>query len=98
MFTLFAEKKKSYLPALLIKKKYHNIPWYVLLTYHLPIFHPHLMPTPLPQPKQEYAAAAIERAFEVLKRAIDAGRLIRDRNTLPTKYPLKELVVVCKVS
>eukprot|EP00047_Mylnosiga_fluctuans_P002880 m.226316 g.226316 ORF g.226316 m.226316 type:complete len:1277 (-) comp11410_c0_seq1:49-3879(-) len=50
----------------------------------------------LPQPKEEYYNSEIERGFDALKRTIEAGRLIRDRNTLPVKYPLRELVVVSK--
>ena len=50
----------------------------------------------LPQPKEEYYDEEIERAFEYLKRTIEAGRLVRDRNTLPVKYPLRELVVISK--
>ncbi len=46
--------------------------------------------------KEEYFNSDIERAFEALKRTIEAGRLVRDRKTLPVKYPLRELVVVSK--
>ena len=36
----------------------------------------------------------IERRVGVMQAVIETGRLLRDRNTLPIKYPLKEVVLV----
>eukprot|EP00043_Microstomoeca_roanoka_P009306 m.88655 g.88655 ORF g.88655 m.88655 type:complete len:1182 (+) comp14546_c0_seq1:150-3695(+) len=48
----------------------------------------------VPQPKPFYADEVVVRAFEVLKRTVDAGRILRERNKMPIKYPAMELVVV----
>lgn len=50
----------------------------------------------LPQPKDCYADKDIVRSFEVMKTIVNSGRIIRDRATIPVKYPLKELVVISK--
>jgi isoleucyl-tRNA synthetase len=52
----------------------------------------------IPHPKRFYFSEDIVRAFEFMRRAIEAGRLIRDRATLTVKYPLRELVVICKTA
>lgn len=36
----------------------------------------------------------IERRVSVMQSVIETGRVLRDRNTLPLKYPLKEVVLV----
>ena len=48
----------------------------------------------MPDPKPFYTDHAVVRAFEALKRAIDSGRVLRERNKMPVKYPAMELVVV----
>ena len=48
----------------------------------------------LPKYKPEMVDEDIERRVAVMQSVIEAGRVLRDRNTLPIKYPLKEVVVV----
>ncbi|EGD73937.1 isoleucyl-tRNA synthetase [Salpingoeca rosetta] len=48
----------------------------------------------VPDPKPFYEDHSVVRAFEVLKRTIDGGRVLRERNKMPVKYPAMELVVV----
>ena len=36
----------------------------------------------------------IETAVTNMQTVIELARVIRDRNTIPTKYPLKEVVVI----
>jgi isoleucyl-tRNA synthetase len=50
----------------------------------------------LPQPNPDYDDDDIVRAFEVMKSIVNSGRIIRDRATIPIKYPLRELVVISK--
>eukprot|EP00049_Salpingoeca_infusionum_P007190 m.116932 g.116932 ORF g.116932 m.116932 type:complete len:1283 (-) comp13619_c0_seq1:6698-10546(-) len=50
----------------------------------------------VPQPKEFYADPLLVQQVEVLRRTIEAARVIRERNNLPTKYPLVEAVVVSK--
>jgi isoleucyl-tRNA synthetase len=50
----------------------------------------------IPQPKAMYQDEDIVRGFDLMKRVIEAGRILRERNTLAVKTPLPELVVVCK--
>ncbi|KNC76749.1 hypothetical protein SARC_10766, partial [Sphaeroforma arctica JP610] len=46
------------------------------------------------KPKPEYFNDDITRRVARMQAVIGLGRVIRDRNTLPVKYPLKELVVL----
>lgn len=48
----------------------------------------------LPVPKDFYHNPEIVRAFEFMKRAIEAARIIRDQKKMPTKYPLSRMVIV----
>ena len=50
----------------------------------------------VPQPNALYEDSAIVRAFDVMKVVINSGRIIRDRATMPVKYPLKQLVIISK--
>ncbi|KFM74142.1 Isoleucine--tRNA ligase, cytoplasmic, partial [Stegodyphus mimosarum] len=48
----------------------------------------------VPEPKQQLINTVVERKVARMQEVIDIGRLIRERNTLPMKYPLPELVVI----
>lgn len=48
----------------------------------------------LPQPNQKLINPAIERSVAHMQSVIELGRVIRDRKTVPIKYPLPEVVVV----
>ncbi|CAG9820621.1 unnamed protein product [Phaedon cochleariae] len=51
----------------------------------------HLM---LPQPDQNLIDTNIERAVSRMQAVIELGRVVRDRKTMPVKYPLPEIIVV----
>lgn len=48
----------------------------------------------LPKPNQEWIDSSIERSVSHMQSVIELGRVIRDRKTIPIKYPLPEVVVV----
>uniref|UniRef100_A0A8C6U5K6 Isoleucine--tRNA ligase, cytoplasmic n=1 Tax=Neogobius melanostomus TaxID=47308 RepID=A0A8C6U5K6_9GOBI len=48
----------------------------------------------LPQVRENLIAKRIESAVSQMQSVIELGRVIRDRKTLPVKYPLKEVVVI----
>ncbi|CAG0912846.1 unnamed protein product [Notodromas monacha] len=48
----------------------------------------------LPKPRFELIDIDVERAVSRMQSIIDLGRVVRDRNTIPLKYPLPELVVI----
>uniref|UniRef100_A0A7N9AY73 Isoleucine--tRNA ligase, cytoplasmic n=1 Tax=Mastacembelus armatus TaxID=205130 RepID=A0A7N9AY73_9TELE len=48
----------------------------------------------LPQVRESLIDERIERAVSQMQSVIELGRVIRDRKTLPVKYPLKEVVVI----
>nr|XP_042904270.1 isoleucine--tRNA ligase, cytoplasmic isoform X2 [Parasteatoda tepidariorum]XP_042904276.1 isoleucine--tRNA ligase, cytoplasmic isoform X2 [Parasteatoda tepidariorum] len=48
----------------------------------------------LPDTKDHLINVVVERKVARMQEVIDIGRLIRERNTLPIKYPLSELVVI----
>ncbi|KAM9533612.1 isoleucine--tRNA ligase, cytoplasmic [Guaruba guarouba] len=48
----------------------------------------------LPQVREELIDKRIESAVSCLQSVIELGRVIRDRKTIPVKYPLKEVVVI----
>ncbi|GFO21874.1 isoleucine--tRNA ligase, cytoplasmic [Plakobranchus ocellatus] len=50
----------------------------------------------LPKPKEALIEEKIERAVQRMQAVIELGRVVRDRKTLPLKYPLKEVVAVVK--
>jgi isoleucyl-tRNA synthetase len=50
----------------------------------------------LPVPKESLIDTAIETAVDRLQTVVELGRVVRDRKTLPMKYPLKEIVVIHK--
>uniref|UniRef100_T1J3R6 Isoleucine--tRNA ligase, cytoplasmic n=1 Tax=Strigamia maritima TaxID=126957 RepID=T1J3R6_STRMM len=50
----------------------------------------------LPETKKSLIDVAIERAVSKMQTVIDLGRIIRDRRTLPVKYPVQELIIIHK--
>jgi len=50
----------------------------------------------LPVARQELIQEDIERAVGRMQAVIDLGRVLRDRKTMPLKYPLPEVVVIHK--
>merc|ERR1719288_451356 len=50
----------------------------------------------LPVARQELIQENIERAVGRMQAVIDLGRVLRDRKTMPLKYPLPEVVVIHK--
>lgn len=48
----------------------------------------------VPEPKIELVDVEIERAVQRMQTVIDLGRVLRDRKTIPIKYPLPELIVI----
>ncbi|XP_075235221.1 isoleucyl-tRNA synthetase [Lycorma delicatula] len=48
----------------------------------------------MPHPRQSLIDEAIERAVTRMQSIIELGRVIRDRKTIPIKYPLPEVVVI----
>ncbi|XP_069693675.1 isoleucine--tRNA ligase, cytoplasmic [Periplaneta americana] len=48
----------------------------------------------LPEPRSVLINEDIERAVARMQTVIDLGRVIRDRKTIPVKYPLPEVVVI----
>uniref|UniRef100_A0A3P8S6N3 Isoleucine--tRNA ligase, cytoplasmic n=1 Tax=Amphiprion percula TaxID=161767 RepID=A0A3P8S6N3_AMPPE len=48
----------------------------------------------LPQVRETLIDKRIESAVSQMQSVIELGRVIRDRKTLPVKYPLKEVVVI----
>merc|ERR550519_3343849 len=50
----------------------------------------------LPVARQELIPEDIERAVGRMQAVIDLGRVLRDRKTMPLKYPLPEVVVIHK--
>jgi isoleucyl-tRNA synthetase len=48
----------------------------------------------IPSPRMHLIKHDIEKAVSNMQTIIDLGRIIRDRKTIPTKYPLREIVVI----
>ena len=48
----------------------------------------------VPEARRELIDAVIERAVGRMQAIVELGRIVRDRRTLPVKYPLPELVVI----
>ena len=48
----------------------------------------------IPQPRKDLIDDDIERAVGRMQAVIELGRVLRDRKTMPLKYPLPELVVI----
>ncbi|XP_025107548.1 isoleucine--tRNA ligase, cytoplasmic-like [Pomacea canaliculata] len=49
----------------------------------------------LPKAQENLIFTEIETAVSRMQTVIELGRVIRDRKTLPLKYPLKEVVAIC---
>lgn len=50
----------------------------------------------LPETKTEIIDEVIERSVSRMQSVIELGRIIRDRKTIPVKYPLAEVIVIHK--
>jgi isoleucyl-tRNA synthetase len=50
----------------------------------------------IPQPRTDLIDEAIERSVTRMQTVIELGRVVRDRKTMPVKYPLPELVLIHK--
>ncbi|KAJ8966624.1 hypothetical protein NQ314_003418 [Rhamnusium bicolor] len=48
----------------------------------------------LPEPNQNLIDTHIERAVARMQSVIELGRVVRDRRTIPIKYPLPEVIIV----
>ncbi|XP_023939304.1 isoleucine--tRNA ligase, cytoplasmic [Bicyclus anynana] len=48
----------------------------------------------IPEPKLNLVDTNIERAVQRMQSVIELGRVLRDRKTIPVKYPLPEMVVI----
>ena len=48
----------------------------------------------LPEARQELIDTVIERSVSRMQAIIELGRIVRDRKTMPVKYPLPEVVVI----
>ncbi|CAH2049428.1 unnamed protein product, partial [Iphiclides podalirius] len=48
----------------------------------------------IPEPKQNLVDTNIERAVQRMQTVIELGRVLRDRKTIPIKYPLPEMIVI----
>ncbi|KAJ8912420.1 hypothetical protein NQ315_006086 [Exocentrus adspersus] len=50
--------------------------------------------TMLPEPNNKLIDVNIERAVMRMQNVIELGRVVRDRKTIPIKYPLPEIIVI----
>ena len=50
----------------------------------------------IPQPRTDLINEDIERAVSRMQTVVELGRVLRDRKTMPVKYPLPELVLIHK--
>jgi isoleucyl-tRNA synthetase len=48
---------------------------------------------PFPEVREEYLDPVIQRQFAALQSVIDLTRAVRERNTLPIRVPLKEIII-----
>lgn len=48
----------------------------------------------IPDPKLDLVDTDIERAVQRMQTVIELGRVLRDRKTIPIKYPLPEMIVI----
>jgi isoleucyl-tRNA synthetase len=53
----------------------------------------HLM---LPDARESLIDESVERRIQRMQSVVAVGRILRDRKTLPLKYPLREVIVICK--
>lgn len=50
----------------------------------------------IPQPINDLINEDIERSVSRMQSVVELGRVLRDRKTMPVKYPLPELVLIHK--
>ena len=50
----------------------------------------------IPKPREDLINENIERSVSRMQRVVELGRVLRDRKTMPVKYPLPELVLIHK--
>jgi isoleucyl-tRNA synthetase len=50
----------------------------------------------IPKPREDLINEGIERSVDGMQKVVELGRVIRDRETMPLKYPLPELVLIHK--
>ena len=50
------------------------------------------------QAKTQLIDTDIERSVARMQAVVELGRVVRDRRTMPVKYPLPEVVVIHKVT
>ncbi|XP_072760551.1 isoleucine--tRNA ligase, cytoplasmic [Anoplolepis gracilipes] len=48
----------------------------------------------IPQPRKQLINENIETAVSHMQTVIELARIVRDRKTIPTKYPLREIIVI----
>lgn len=48
----------------------------------------------MPEPKLDLVDTEIERAVQRMQAVIELGRVLRDRKTIPIKYPLPEMIII----
>lgn len=48
----------------------------------------------IPEPKLDMVDKDIERAVQRMQAVIELGRVLRDRKTIPVKYPLPEMIII----
>ncbi|KAM3965585.1 isoleucyl-tRNA synthetase [Aphomia sociella] len=48
----------------------------------------------IPEPRLDLVDTNIERAVQRMQSVIELGRVLRDRKTIPIKYPLPEMIVI----
>ncbi|KAL4710929.1 hypothetical protein ACJJTC_017894 [Scirpophaga incertulas] len=48
----------------------------------------------IPEPKVHLVDTDIERAVQRMQTVIELGRVLRDRKTIPIKYPLPEMIII----
>lgn len=51
---------------------------------------------PLPEVEKAYMDSDVERKVATMQKVIELGRVIRDRKTLPLKYPLADVVIISR--
>lgn len=50
----------------------------------------------LPNVREDLIDQQVEQRVGYMQTIVDIGRIVRDRRTLPLKYPLPEIIVICK--
>jgi len=50
----------------------------------------------MPVSQRKYIRSDIERSVALMQSVVELGRVMRDRRTLPVKYPISEIIVIHK--